>query len=110
MLLKTALLFLMALSCATACDDVNQLRTALHTNRNGVGDSLLACVAPLLVAPMQWLPASQATEFCRLAACKRVVDELSLLSPCTWTAQVPAGDDGNAFAMAQQVMRDCTST
>lgn len=110
MLYKTALLFLTALGCAAACDDVNKLQTALRTNRNGVGDSLLACVAPLLVAPMQWLPAGQATEFCRLEACKRVVNELYLLSPCTWAAEVPAGNDANALAMAQQVMRDCTST
>ncbi|RLN71382.1 hypothetical protein BBJ29_006435 [Phytophthora kernoviae] len=106
--LKTTLVAMAAaLWEAAACDDFDTLRSNLRTNDNGVSYALIACVTPLLTAPMQWLPSSQANDYCSEDPCKRVVKQFSHLAPCTWETQVPSDSDGNALAMAQQVMRDC---
>ncbi|RLN66262.1 hypothetical protein BBP00_00002334 [Phytophthora kernoviae] len=89
MQLKTTLVAMAAaLWEAAACDDFDTLRSNLRTNDNGVSYALIACVTPLLTAPMQWLPSSQANDYCSEDPCKRVVKQFSHLAPCTWETQV----------------------
>ncbi|KAG7400567.1 hypothetical protein PHYBOEH_005090 [Phytophthora boehmeriae] len=108
MQLKTTLVAMAAaLWGAAACDDFAVLRASLRANENGVSYALIACVTPVLNAPMKWLPSNAATDYCKEDPCKRVVKQLSPLDPCTWKTEVPSDSDGNALAMAQQVMRDC---
>lgn len=92
---------------SAACDGFDQLRAALNANSNGLADSLTACVAPLLFAPVKWLPTDQAHEFCRQDACVRAVAQLKKLPLCMRYSSIPSGSDANTLAIAQQVMRDC---
>ncbi|KAE9361815.1 hypothetical protein PF008_g674 [Phytophthora fragariae] len=106
-----ALVALLAVAVATrasaACDGFLRLRVALNANNNGLADSLTACVAPLLFAPIKWLPTDQSHEFCSQQACTRAVTQLKRLPRCTWHSPVPSSSDANTLSIAQQVMRDC---
>eukprot|EP00644_Phytophthora_capsici_P000336 jgi/Phyca11/540172/estExt2_Genewise1Plus.C_PHYCAscaffold_40589 len=99
-----------ALCAVEACEGFYQLRFSLNTNERGLADSLRECVAPLLFAPVQWLPGDQASEFCTQEACKHAVQELKKFPSCIWTSEIPSGSDANTLAIAQQVMRDCGHT
>ncbi|KAL3673424.1 hypothetical protein V7S43_001136 [Phytophthora oleae] len=106
-MLKALVAIAAALCGVKACDGFFQLRFSLKTNERGLADSLRECVAPLLFAPVQWLPGDQAREFCTQEACKRAVQELKKIPSCTWKSEIPSGSDANTLAIAQQVMRDC---
>ncbi|KAF4043941.1 hypothetical protein GN244_ATG03816 [Phytophthora infestans] len=92
---------------ATSCDGFSQLRFTLTTNEGGLADALRECVAPLLFTPSKWLPGDQARKFCDQEACKRAVQKMEQLPPCTWNSEIPSGSDANTLSIAQQVMRDC---
>ncbi|KAG3198949.1 hypothetical protein PC128_g5640 [Phytophthora cactorum] len=99
-----------AVGDAATCDGFAQLRFTLNTNEGGLADALRECVAPLLFTPVKWLPGGQAREFCSQETCERAVQQLKLLPSCTWSSEIPSGSDANTLAIAQQVMRDCSTT
>lgn len=99
-----------AVGGVAACTGFDHLRFTLNTNQGGVADTLRNCVAPLLFAPVPWLPADQAHEFCNEEDCKRAVRQLKQFPSCTWESQIPSGSDANTLAIAQQVIRDCGGT